>query len=101
MPDNTKQQYLCIKRPPRKDFADTMTDEESEIMSIHFAYMKQLLADGVLIMAGPVTTGEFGVSVFEAESDEAAKEIVNNDPAVAIGLMKPEIYPYRVSLFRK
>lgn len=101
MPENKKQQYLCIKRPPRKDFADSMTDDEAEIMSVHFAYMKQLLADGVLIMAGPVTTGEFGVSVFEAESDEAAKEIVYNDPAVAIGLMTPEIYPYRVSLIRK
>jgi uncharacterized protein len=78
-----------------------MTDEESEIMSIHFAYMKKLLEDGVLIMAGPVTTGEFGVSIFEADSEVDAMRIVNNDPAVAIGLMKPELYPYRVSLLRK
>jgi uncharacterized protein YciI len=94
-------QFVCFKRPPRKDFAATMTGEESEIMSRHFAYMKQLLERGVLIVAGPVTTGEFGLSVFEAESDEDAKEIVNNDPAVACGLMKPEIFPYRVSLLRK
>jgi len=101
MSEKTKQQFLCIKRPPRKNFASTITDDEAEIISVHFAYMKQLLEDGVLIMAGPVTTGEFGVSVFEAESEEEAKEIVYNDPAVAKGLMTPEIYPYRVSLIRK
>ena len=101
MSENIKQQFLCFKRPPRKNFASTLTDDEAEIMSIHFAYMKQLLADGVLIVAGPVVTGEFGLSIIEAESEEAAREFVYNDPAVAKGIMTPEIYPYRVSLIRK
>lgn len=77
-----------------------MTEAESEIMSRHFEYLKQKLKEGKLVMAGPVTTGEFGLSVVETESEEEARDIMNNDPAVIAGIMKPEIYPYRVSLLK-
>lgn len=69
-------------------------------MSRHFEYLKQKLKEGKLVMAGPVTTGEFGLSVVETESEEEARDIMNNDPAVIAGIMKPEIYPYRVSLLK-
>ncbi|MBN8585104.1 MAG: hypothetical protein J0M37_08410 [Ignavibacteria bacterium] len=92
-------QFLIIKRP-RENFIETMTEAESEIMSRHFEYLKQKLKEGKLVMAGPVTTGEFGLSVVETESEEEARDIMNNDPAVIAGIMKPEIFPYRVSLLR-
>lgn len=92
-------QFLVIKKP-RKDFVETMTEVEAEIMSKHFLYLKEKLKEGKLIMAGPVTTGDFGLSVVEAETEEEAHEIVNNDPAVLSGIMTPTIYPYRVSLLR-
>ncbi len=92
-------QFLIIKKP-RENFIETMTEEESEIMSEHFLYMKKKLEEGKVILAGPVTTGEFGVSVLETVSEEEANEITNNDPAVKKGIMKPTIYPYRVSLLR-
>lgn len=77
-----------------------MSDAESEIMSNHYLYMKQKLAEGKVILAGPVTTGEFGLSILETESEDEAREITNNDPAVISGIMKPTFYPYRVSLLR-
>jgi uncharacterized protein YciI len=77
-----------------------MTEEEAEIMSKHFVYLQEKLRESKLIIAGPVTTGEFGLSVIETESEEEAREIMNNDPAVLSGIMKPTIYPYRVSLLR-
>lgn len=69
-------------------------------MGKHFEYLKQKLKEGKLVMAGPVTSGEFGLSVVETESEEEARDIMNNDPAVIAGIMKPEIYPYRVSLLK-
>ena len=95
-----KLQFACIKKPYKENFAVTMTEEDARIMSIHFEYMQGLLEQGKLIMAGPVTTGEFGFSVFEAESEEEARQIVENDPAVRNGIMTPVIYPYRVSLLK-
>lgn len=93
-------QFLIIKTPRKENFVETMTEEEAEIMSIHFEYLKQKLSEGKLIMAGPVITGDFGVSVVETETEEEAREIMNNDPAVLAGIMDPVIYPYRVSLLR-
>lgn len=92
-------QFLIIKRP-RENFIETMTEEEAEIMSKHFLYLQEKLKEGKLIIAGPVTTGEFGLSIVETESEEEARKIMNNDPAVVSGIMTPTIYPYRVSLLR-
>lgn len=92
-------QFLIIKKP-RENFIKTMTEDEAEIMSEHFVYLQEKLREGKLILAGPVTTGEFGLSVVETESEEEAIDIMNNDPAVLNGIMTPTIYPYRVSLMR-
>lgn len=92
-------EFVIIKKP-RENFIETMTDEEAEKMSAHFSYLKQKLSEGELILAGPVTTGDFGLSVIENESEDEARDIMNNDPAVLAGIMKPTLYPYRVSLLR-
>lgn len=42
----------------------------------------------------------FGIVIFEADSEEKAKFIMNNDPSVAEGIMKAELFPYRVALMR-
>lgn len=99
MPEG-KLEFLCIKKPYKENFAATMTEEDARIMRIHFAYLQDLHKQGKLILAGPVTTGEFGVSIFEAESEEEARSIMNNDPAVLNGVMTPTLYPYRVSLLK-
>ena len=92
-------QFLIIKKP-REYFIETMTEEEAEIMSKHFLYLKQKLREGKLIIAGPVKSGDFGLSIVETETEEEAREIINNDPAVSSGIMTPTMYPYRVSLLR-
>ncbi|MBI1880411.1 MAG: hypothetical protein HYR94_19710 [Chloroflexi bacterium] len=47
-----------------------------------------------------LTTDErtFGITVFEADSEEKAREIMNNDPAVIHGVMRAELYPFRIVL---
>lgn len=63
--------------------------------------MKGLTEQGVVILAGrTLNTDEssFGIVIFKAGSEEQAREIVNNDPAVRQGGMRAELYPYRVAL---
>jgi hypothetical protein len=43
----------------------------------------------------------FGIAIFEAENEEVARTIMENDPAVAGGVMRATLYPYRVALMRK
>jgi len=93
-------EWLYVLRPPRQTFADDMTDEESAIMREHFAYLRQLLTDGALVLAGPSLGPVFGIAVVEADDEEEAGRIMAADPAVSSGLQTAELSPFRVSLLR-
>jgi uncharacterized protein YciI len=70
--------------------------------SEHFAYLQQLLADGVLLMAGRTLTEDesvFGLVLLRAATEQAARELMQNDPAVKQGVMTAELFPYRVALW--
>lgn len=94
------EQFLYQTIPPRENFAFEMTEAEEKIMEEHFQYLKKLTSEGVVYLAGPVTDGCFGIVVFDAESESAARNLMENDPAVKAGVMKAELYPFRVSLFK-
>jgi uncharacterized protein len=92
------EDFVYLIRPVRNGFIETMSDEEGNIMGRHFQYLKDLLSEEKLVMAGPCLDGAFGIVVFRAESIDAAREIMDHDPAVVKGLMSAELHPYRVSL---
>lgn len=94
-------EWIYFLHAPRENFAATMTDDESEVWGRHFARLKTMLADGVLVMAGP-TLGSVntGVAVFEAPDEAAAQRIVDEDPAVMSGIARGELRPFRLSLLR-
>jgi uncharacterized protein YciI len=79
---------------------DDSTPEENEVMGAHFEYLKGLLEEGTLILAGPSLEPPFGIIVFEAESEEEARRLVAEDPSVKAGLQRPELHPFRASLLR-
>ena len=94
-------EWIYFIHPPREDFAATMTEEERAVWGTHFARLQRLLADGVLILAGP-TLGPIntGIAVFEAPDEEAACRIMDEDPAIASGIGRGELRPFRASLLR-
>jgi uncharacterized protein YciI len=94
-------EWIYFIHPPRENFANTMTDQESEVWRIHFTRLKRLLRDGVLIMAGPTLgTVNTGLVIIEAADEAAARELMNQDPVIAGGYARGELRPYRVSLLR-
>ena len=94
-------QYLYRIRPTRLEMVTNgPTDEESSIMSEHFDYLKSLTKQGVVLVFGRTQnndTSTFGITIFRAESDDAARSIISNDPAVKKGIMRAELFPYRVA----
>jgi hypothetical protein len=48
----------------------------------------------------PLTTGPetFGIILFLAEDDEAARDLVASDPAVLKGVMLADLFPFRTAL---
>jgi uncharacterized protein YciI len=77
------------------------TPEEERIVGDHYSYLKKLTDQGVVILAGrTLNTDEssFGIIIFRADSEEAARRIVADDPAVRGGVMRAELFPYRIAL---
>ncbi|HXE90864.1 MAG TPA: YciI family protein [Terriglobales bacterium] len=95
-------QFLYRIQPTRAALLTSgPTPEEQAIVLEHFNYLKDLAARGVVILAGrTLNTDEssFGIVIFRAENEEAARRIMNGDPAVARGVMKATLFPYRVAL---
>ncbi len=94
-------EWIYFLHPPREDFAATMTDAENEAWGRHFARLKRLRDDGILILAGPTLgTINTGVAVFEAPDEVTAQAIVDEDPAIVGGFARGELRPFKVSLLR-
>ena len=94
-------EWIYFLHAPREDFAATMTEEEQAVWGAHFERLQRLLADGVLVLAGP-TLGRIntGVAIIEADDEDAARRIMEEDPAIASGFATGELRPFRVSLLR-
>lgn len=99
------QQFIYRIQPTRSGMlADGPNEREAEVVGQHFAYLQQLTAAGVVLMAGRTLTVDpqsFGIVVFRAESEAAARKVVARDPAVREGVMHAELFPFRVALWSK
>ncbi len=95
--------YLVILRPTRVEMLTVgPTDEEVSVVAEHFAYCQSLVSEGKMLLAGRTvgTLSEtIGIAIIAADSDEAAQDLVNCDPAILHGVMTAEIQPYRLALF--
>lgn len=89
--------FICLIRPTRPGFAEQMLPEEVEAMQAHSAYLDRLLNDITFHLIGPCLDRAFGISIFDAESLEAAREIAAHDPSVERGVMTAEVHPFHIS----
>ncbi len=103
--DDNLNQFLYFLKPARLGMVTHgATPEEAETVSRHFAYLSDLTDRGVMILVGRTQNSDestFGIAIFEAEDESAARKIMENDPAVAGGVMRATLYPYKVALMRK
>ena len=92
--------WLVVLRPVREEMPFEPTEEESRIVSEHYEYLKQLRAEGRLVLAGPsaLPGDTFGLGIFDQDDRAEVEAIVATDPAVTSGIMTAEIRPYRISV---
>ena len=97
-------QWLYFLKPARLEMlTDGPTPEEAEIVSRHFAHLQDLTQKGVMILMGRTLNNDestFGICIFEAEDESAARMIMEADPAVRAGVMRAVLYPYKIALMR-
>jgi uncharacterized protein len=94
MPDSSSYFFLKLV-PCRPTFAIDMTDEERAVMMAHIAYWKTWMAEGRVVVFGPVMdpAGPYGMGVVRAKNEEGVQDFVANDPASKIN--RYEWYPMR------
>lgn len=99
--DQRVSEWVFFMHPPRADFMATMTEAERSAFDAHAVWLRQLLADGALIAAGPCLGGvNTGIAIFEAVSEEVAQRIVSDEPVTSGGFMRGDLRPYRLGLLR-
>ena len=76
------------------------SDEESEILQDHAAYIAKLTNENRVLLAGRTQTTDtdtFGIVIFCAASEDEAKALMANDPAVKNQVMNAKLFPYSIS----
>ena len=95
-------QFLYRLTPVRIEMVTAgPTPEEQAIVSAHFAHLEALTSQGVMLLVGRTLDNSprtFGIAIFQAESEEQAQAIMNSDPAVRKGVMRAELFPFRIAL---
>ena len=86
--------FLFRLIPPRADFAQTMTDAEQQAMSAHMEYWQHLLADGRVVVYGPVADpeGVWGLGVLRAADRAEVLAIGESDPSVIAGVNTFDVF---------
>lgn len=96
------EQFIFTLTPIRSDMlSEGLTDKENEIVGAHFEYLSGLKDQGVVKLAGRTThtdASSFGVVIFEAKDEDAAREIMANDPAVQGNVFAVKLFPFRIAL---
>ena len=99
------QEFLYRIRPLRPEMLTVgPTEAESALIGRHFDYLKNLTERGIVLLAGRTLNTDptsHGIIVFRAESEEAARRIMEDDPAVNNGVMLAELFSFRVALRAK
>ncbi|GAA1965320.1 YciI family protein [Microbacterium deminutum] len=102
MTDSPRPQWLYRIVPIRPEMVGAPTDEEAAVVEAHFAYLVSLRDRGDLILAGRTQedVGTWGITIFEAADEAAARGVMQRDPAVAGGVFEATLFPYAVAVAR-
>ena len=103
-PAKPKQFIYVLHLAPRLYDDKNWTKGDTAALQRHFARFQEAIKTGQLILAGRTSeSGDktFGIAIFEANDEAAARKFMEEDPAVLSGLMTAELHPFTVALQRK
>lgn len=102
-PAKPKQFIYVLHLVPRLFDDKAWTEADKATVGRHFNRLKAA-ESGEMILAGRTPeSGDktFGIVIFEAKDEAAAKKFMDEDPAVAAGIMTAELHPFALALQRK
>jgi uncharacterized protein YciI len=104
-PQTKRKQFIYVLHLVPRLYSDgNWTPEDNAAIGRHLERFKEAVKTGQLIMAGrTMEAGEkgFGIAIFEADDEAAARAFMDADPAVTAGIMTADVHPFAVVLQRK
>lgn len=91
-------EFAYVIRPSRSTFPADATDAERALVGRHFEYLKALHEKGVVALAGRCEDATFGIVIFRADDEQAARRIMHDDPAIREGVFVAQFHPFRIAL---
>ena len=95
-------EFIYVVRPVRlKMLSEGLTETEEHIVAQHFEYLRNLVHEGRVLIVGRTLIDDdrtFGLAVFRADDLASATLLAEADPAVLHGVMRAEVFPFRVVL---
>lgn len=85
--------FVMLKAGPNRDQSP---EETAQIQKGHMEHMAKMAEAGYLAVAGPFgDDSEWrGIYIFNVNSIEKVRELVNEDPAIQAGRLTAEIHPW-------
>jgi uncharacterized protein len=80
--------YYYRLNAPRSTFAQDMTPEEQQVLGVHAEYWRALVAEGKVIVVGPVSDprGAFGLAIVQLPDGEDPMPLGIHDPAITANM---------------
>lgn len=100
-PGKPKEFIYVLRLVPRLYDDKNWTKEDTAVLERHFARFQEATKSGQLILAGRTKEpGDktFGIAIFRASDEAAARAFMEADPTVSAGLMTAELHPFAVAL---
>jgi uncharacterized protein len=94
-------EFIGTARPKRDRWLETMTNAEKAVMAQHFQYVNRLYSEGSIVFAGACTDGAMGLLVYQAEAEEEARQLFENDPLTKSGITNTEFHPFTIGHMKK
>ena len=102
-PAKPKEFIYVLRLVPRLYDDKNWTKADNAVLERHFARFQEAIKSGQLILAGRTKEpGDktFGIAIFKASDEVAARAFMEADPTVSAGLMTAELHPFAVALER-
>ena len=103
-PGNPKEFIYVLRLVPRLYDDKNWTKEDNAVLERHFARFQEATKSGELILARRTKEpGDwtFGIVIFRASDEAAARKFMETDPAVVAKLMTAELHPFSMHVQRK
>jgi uncharacterized protein YciI len=88
------KQFFAVLYGPGKKWIDGKSMLEQPL-DAHIAYVKSLSDDGTVLMAGPFSDDDAGLTILQADGLAEARLIIDEDPDVRDDVLRAQVRSWR------